>query len=612
MESYESSEMAARVLFGNGVVEESRGNERGQMLGRSWKSGSTVLLGLSYDWGGSVRLPVGNNGNLLTQTINGTRQGGVFTFTQNYEYDPLNRLQLVKDSGVTACGSGSWRQKFVYDRYGNRALLQGSCGNASGESVAWVANESSGDVENLFPGNRWADGVGGARHNASGNVVRMGGQVLEYDAENRLARALTGGYEWKYRYNGEGRRVAGERWNNGALELTRSDYYGAEGELPAEVQGALPTGWERKHVGLYHLGSTRLVLKASGSGFEMVDSRHDYLPFGEEVPDRGAGYGDAAVVVKFTGKERDAETGLDYFGARYLSSGLGRFTGVDPDHSRPLWQPGHRRVHRGSPPMSFLFTLVRLIALLFALCMTGFARTSLESRLIAEIEHECYWKVVNPRVACREDTHRTITVYYLIDKVKREDSLLWWSTSVSSHYWADALLGVPPNERVEMKASFLVDRSFESSNHFRATLKVRNLVLADPGRFKSFDFVLRSRRDLVSDYRTNGKSRSREVAQWWIRQVETQAGRFNSRVRVVVGCTRQQDVRTALYVESAKSELLSTHEIYWNSDEGWYVAGSNLLDAPWAVWNESIKADAREDAKRILANSCGYYFLGSP
>lgn len=33
---------------------------------------------------------------------------------------------------------------------------------------------------------------------------------------------------------------------------------------------------------------------------------------------------------QFTGKERDAETGLDYFGARYYSGSLGRFTGVDP------------------------------------------------------------------------------------------------------------------------------------------------------------------------------------------------------------------------------------------------------------------------------------------
>ena len=32
---------------------------------------------------------------------------------------------------------------------------------------------------------------------------------------------------------------------------------------------------------------------------------------------------------QFTGKERDAETGLDYFGARYMSSAQGRFTSPD-------------------------------------------------------------------------------------------------------------------------------------------------------------------------------------------------------------------------------------------------------------------------------------------
>jgi RHS repeat-associated protein len=41
------------------------------------------------------------------------------------------------------------------------------------------------------------------------------------------------------------------------------------------------------------------------------------------------GYDDSAN--KFTGKERDAETGLDYFGARYLSSAQGRW--MSPDWS---------------------------------------------------------------------------------------------------------------------------------------------------------------------------------------------------------------------------------------------------------------------------------------
>jgi RHS repeat-associated protein len=65
--------------------------------------------------------------------------------------------------------------------------------------------------------------------------------------------------------------------------------------------------------------------------------RHDYLPFGEELsalsglrtPALGYSGGDG-VRQQFTSKERDLETALDYFGARYFSSSQGRFTGVDP------------------------------------------------------------------------------------------------------------------------------------------------------------------------------------------------------------------------------------------------------------------------------------------
>jgi RHS repeat-associated protein len=42
----------------------------------------------------------------------------------------------------------------------------------------------------------------------------------------------------------------------------------------------------------------------------------------------------------FTGKERDVETGLDFFGARYMSSAQGRFASPDPllNSGRP-WEP---------------------------------------------------------------------------------------------------------------------------------------------------------------------------------------------------------------------------------------------------------------------------------
>ena len=92
--------------------------------------------------------------------------------------------------------------------------------------------------------------------------------------------------------------------------------------LPARAQG----------VEYYHLdgiGNVRAVTNQAGQ----VTERHDYLPFGEECtvgvcagnPQVGAGQ-----AKKFTGKERDTETSLDYFGARYYGNTLGRFTSVDP------------------------------------------------------------------------------------------------------------------------------------------------------------------------------------------------------------------------------------------------------------------------------------------
>jgi RHS repeat-associated protein len=83
-----------------------------------------------------------------------------------------------------------------------------------------------------------------------------------------------------------------------------------------------------------HLGTPRMILDEWGNLAAM--KRHDYLPFGEELfaptGGRTAAQGYSAgdgLRQKFTQKERDIETGLDYFLARYYSSNQGRFTGVD-------------------------------------------------------------------------------------------------------------------------------------------------------------------------------------------------------------------------------------------------------------------------------------------
>jgi RHS repeat-associated protein len=80
----------------------------------------------------------------------------------------------------------------------------------------------------------------------------------------------------------------------------------------------------------YHLDATGNVLAVTNQAGQVVET-HDYLPFGEELCGSAPCSGPAAGQPKrFTGKERDVETGLDYFGARYYRANLGRFTTVDP------------------------------------------------------------------------------------------------------------------------------------------------------------------------------------------------------------------------------------------------------------------------------------------
>jgi RHS repeat-associated protein len=77
----------------------------------------------------------------------------------------------------------------------------------------------------------------------------------------------------------------------------------------------------------YHadaIGSIRMITDANGQ----VVERHDYLPFGEEWQPPAS----QSERRLFAGQERDHETSLDYFGARYYGSGNGRFVTVDPGH----------------------------------------------------------------------------------------------------------------------------------------------------------------------------------------------------------------------------------------------------------------------------------------
>ncbi len=165
------------------------------------------------------------------------------------------------------------------------------------------------------------------------------GMTFAYDAENRqTAEGNADGLSATYLYDADGNRVekvlsSGEAtvYVYDALARLSAEYSNAAGGHPCTTC----------YLSYDHLGSLRMVTDQNGN----VIARHDYLPFGDEIPGDTVGRDDEfgpgldGVNLKFTGKERDQESGLDYFGARYYGSALGRFTspdnGIDQDETDP-------------------------------------------------------------------------------------------------------------------------------------------------------------------------------------------------------------------------------------------------------------------------------------
>jgi len=72
-----------------------------------------------------------------------------------------------------------------------------------------------------------------------------------------------------------------------------------------------------------------MVTNESGT----IVARHDYLPYGVEIPRSGTWSVTDGLSPKFTGQDYDGETLLAFYQARHLASGLGRFMSVDPGNA---------------------------------------------------------------------------------------------------------------------------------------------------------------------------------------------------------------------------------------------------------------------------------------
>ncbi|HEX4997176.1 MAG TPA: RHS repeat-associated core domain-containing protein, partial [Terriglobia bacterium] len=318
----------ALMKLGNGLWEThdfrapDPGNPARLMLGATAGSGDRVQLEYQYLTPGEPW-----DGNLKAATI---RRNGR-AWQQHYFYDALDRIDCVIEAPDRPAGCdapGMWSETFGYDRYGNRWVTSSSQQNRDAAHEPRFASDFDPATNRLTDAR-----LAGVQYDDAGNLTGLTPRTLVYDAENRLVAVkltATGDTLGTFVYDGEGRRIA-RTW----LGATTYYLYNINGQVAVEYSTIAYPESSRSYVFTDMLGSVRAISSENGA----VTECHDYLPFGEELSsaDGAPGntrdlpcFGAASVLSqKFTGQQRDSETGLDYFIARYMSPVQGRFTSPD-------------------------------------------------------------------------------------------------------------------------------------------------------------------------------------------------------------------------------------------------------------------------------------------
>ena len=271
----------------------------------------------------SVTIPTTNgyapNGNIL-QAIDSANT------TWSYSYDEMNRLCNANHSSTLPQCHQSATITYGYDRFGN--MWQGD----GGLSISFTGN------------NNRIDGLN-SHYDAAGNLLYDGLTTYTYDSENRIISATNASGTSSYMYDVAGRRIRKTTPSGGTVDFL----YDLGGHEIAQVTSA--GSWTRGEV---YAGGRHLATYSGGTGGTTVFNFSDWLgterarsapgattacetisslPFGDGMATNGS-CGDPSPM-HFTGKERDSESGLDNFGARYDSSQYGRFMTPDPLGGHP-------------------------------------------------------------------------------------------------------------------------------------------------------------------------------------------------------------------------------------------------------------------------------------
>jgi RHS repeat-associated protein len=305
----------------------------------------------------------------ITDNSGSRRLGAELDYQQDYEYEE-GYAHRVKRIG---------KKHYQYDRNGNVTSEQDGPYQLTGTEAA--------EIWELEGGARVADQGWGLENSGANRGPDR--RDYEWDERNRLVTSRDNRYRVEYRYGSDGERSGKHSASAAGGSQSETLYYSKLWTWRYDGLASDRSGRNSKHI---YLGDQRIVTKTSradGSftaeerlkqywyhgdhlGSAQTISGHtgdlyeriEYTPYGELWIEQVPGDSLVDIPYRFTGKEMDKETGLYYYGARYMDPRASRWISGDPalgDYvpGAPINDEARKR-NQNLPGMGGVFNLVNL------------------------------------------------------------------------------------------------------------------------------------------------------------------------------------------------------------------------------------------------------------
>ena len=246
-------------------------------------------------------------------------------YAEQYEYDEVgNFLQFIHHAS-----GGDWVRNYTYNEQNNR--LSSTIIGSGVENYTYDADGNMTSMPHL-PTMNWdfkdqfqsvdlgSGGIAYYVYDSSGQRVR---KVIELtDGRLKEERLYIGGFEVYRKYNGSSGDVKLERETLHIMDDKQRIAF-----IETRTLGNDPAPEQLiRYQFSNHLGSASLELDDQAQ----IISYEEYYPYGSTSYQAVRRQTDMPKRYRYTGKERDEESGLYYHGARYYAPWLGRWTSCDP------------------------------------------------------------------------------------------------------------------------------------------------------------------------------------------------------------------------------------------------------------------------------------------